>query len=372
MEQLSDDLFERTVEPVKDCLKDAGWSANEIDELVLVGGMTRMPKVVETARSLVSKEPHQGVNPDEVVAVGAAIQGGVLKGEVKDVLLLDVTPLSPRDRNARRRRHGDDRAQHHHSDAQVGDLLDRQRQPAGRGNPRAAGRAPARRDNKQLGKFHLDGIPPAPRGVPQIEVTFDIDANGILHVSAKDLGTGKEQKITITASSGLTKDEVEKMRETPKATRRKTARPRRRSSSATTPTTSCIAPRSCSRSSATNWMAQRKVRRRRGCQGARSPQGQRHRRRQERVRCASSEVPGGQFGALQGGGRAGRSAARTRTRGPSAEAEAGGEKKDADASTPSSSGGRRQEEELTENPLTTVAAPPTRRPGLTLKTNQHK
>ena len=212
MEQLCESLFERTIGPTKNCVRDAGLSAEKIDELVLVGGMTRMPRVVETAATLVSKPPHQGVNPDEVVAVGAAIQGGVLKGDVKDVLLLDVTPLSLGietmgavftrliERNTTiptRKSEIFSTASDNQPGVEI-HVLQGERQFA--------------KDNKTIGKFQLTDIPPAQRGTPQIEVTFDLDVNGILHVSAKDLGTGKEQKITITASSGLSKEEVERMR----------------------------------------------------------------------------------------------------------------------------------------------------------------
>ena len=211
MEQICDPLFERCFQPFRNCLKDAGLTASEINELVLVGGMTRMPKVVDIAKNLGGKQPHQGVNPDEVVAVGAAIQGGVLKGEVRDVLLLDVTPLTlaietlggvatpmiPRNTTIPTKK---SQVFSTASDSQPSvEIVVTQ------------GERPMSRDNKILGTFHLDGIPPAPRGMPQIEVTFDIDANDILHVSAKDLGTGREQKITITGSSGLARDEVDKL-----------------------------------------------------------------------------------------------------------------------------------------------------------------
>jgi molecular chaperone DnaK len=211
MEQLCEDLFERTVPPVRNCLKDAGIKDDDVAELVMVGGMTRMPRVVETAKSLFKKQPHQGVNPDEVVAVGAAIQAGVLKGEVKDVVLLDVTPLSLGietmggvttkliERNTTiptRKSEIFSTAADNQPGVEVHVLQ---------------GERPLAKDNKTIGKFQLTDIPPAPRGVPQIEVAFDIDANGILHVGAKDLGTGKEQRITITANSGLSKQDIDKM-----------------------------------------------------------------------------------------------------------------------------------------------------------------
>jgi molecular chaperone DnaK len=211
LESLVEDLLQRTVQPVKQALQDAGVQPSQIDEVVLVGGSTRIPRVQHIVKELFGKEPHKGVNPDEVVAVGAAIQAGVLAGEVKDLLLLDVTPLSlgietlggvmttliPRNTTIPTRKSeifstaadGQTSVEVH--------VLQGERQMA--------------RDNRTLGRFHLIGLPPAPRGVPQIEVTFDIDANGIVNVSAKDLGTAKEQKITITASSGLNKDEVDRM-----------------------------------------------------------------------------------------------------------------------------------------------------------------
>ncbi|TLY23459.1 MAG: molecular chaperone DnaK [Nitrospirae bacterium] len=211
LEQLVDDLVQRTIEPCKKALADAGVTAKDVDEVVLVGGMTRMPKVIQLVREFFGKEPHKGVNPDEVVAVGAAIQGGVLKGEVKDVLLLDVTPLTLGietlggvfTRLIERNTTIPTKKSQIFSTAADGqtavtiNVLQGEREMAA--------------DNKSLGHFDLVGIPPAPRGVPQIEVTFDIDANGIVHVGAKDLATQKEQSIRITASSGLNKDEIEKM-----------------------------------------------------------------------------------------------------------------------------------------------------------------
>lgn len=209
LEQLVDGLVERTVPPVQSCMKDSGLTS--VDEVVLVGGMTRMPKVQEKARLLFGKEPHKGVNPDEVVAVGAAIQGGVLKGEVKDVLLLDVTPLSLGietlggvftgliERNTTiptRKKEIFSTAADNQSSVEIHVLQGERKMAAA---------------NKSIGKFMLDGIPPSSRGMPQIEVTFDIDANGILKVSAKDLGTGREQNITIQASSGLNEREIDQM-----------------------------------------------------------------------------------------------------------------------------------------------------------------
>ncbi len=211
-EQMCEDIFQRSVGPVKQALQDAGIGPEKIDEVVLVGGSTRIPRIQQIVRDLFhGKEPHKGVNPDEVVAVGAAVQAGVLAGEVKDLLLLDVTPLTLGvetlggvstaliQRNTTiptRKSETFSTAADSQTSVEIHVLQ---------------GERPMAKDNRTLGKFHLVGIPPAPRGVPQIEVTFDIDANGILNVSAKDLGTGKEQKITITSSSGLSKDEVERM-----------------------------------------------------------------------------------------------------------------------------------------------------------------
>jgi molecular chaperone DnaK len=210
-EQIVEDLLQKTVAPTKQALADAGVDPSKIDEVVLVGGSTRIPRVQAIVKELFGKEPHKGVNPDEVVAIGAAIQAGVLAGEVKDLLLLDVTPLSlgietlggvmttliPRNTTIPTRKSETfSTAADNQTSVEVHVLQ---------------GERPMARDNRPLGKFHLSGLPPAPRGVPQIEVTFDIDANGIVNVSAKDMATKKEQKITITASSGLSKDEVDKM-----------------------------------------------------------------------------------------------------------------------------------------------------------------
>ncbi|MBI5344725.1 MAG: molecular chaperone DnaK [Deltaproteobacteria bacterium] len=211
LEQLVQELVERSRKPCEQALKDAGMSAGEIHEVVLVGGMTRMPAIQQCVKAIFGKEPHKGVNPDEVVAVGAAIQGGVLAGEVKDVVLLDVTPLSLGletlggvmttliQRNTTiptKKKEVFTTAADNQTQVEIHVLQ---------------GERPMARDNRTLGRFNLVGLPPAPRGIPQVEVAFDIDANGILNVSAKDTATGKEQKITITASSGLAKDEVEKM-----------------------------------------------------------------------------------------------------------------------------------------------------------------
>jgi molecular chaperone DnaK len=210
LEQLVDDLIQRTKEPCEKALKDAGLTANDIDEVILVGGQTRMPKVQELVKSIFGKDPHKGVNPDEVVAVGAAIQAGVLAGDVKDVLLLDVTPLSLGietlggvmtkliERNTTiptKKTEIFSTAQDNQTQVEI-HVLQGEREMA--------------IDNKTIGRFHLTGIPPAPRGMPQIEVTFDIDANGIMNVSAKDKATGKEQSIRIEASSGLTEQEIQK------------------------------------------------------------------------------------------------------------------------------------------------------------------
>ena len=211
-ERLVADLVDRTIEPCKSALKNAGLSTSDIDEVIMVGGSTRIPAIQEAVKKFFGKEPNKGVNPDEVVAIGAAIQGGVLAGDVKDVLLLDVTPLSLGIETM-----GGVMTRLIESNTTIPTKKSEVFSTASDNQPSVEihilqGERPMAKDNKTIGRFHLDGIPPAPRGVPQVEVTFDIDANGILHVSAKDKATGKEQKIRIEASSGLSQEEIEKMK----------------------------------------------------------------------------------------------------------------------------------------------------------------
>ena len=212
-EQLADSLIKRTIDPCRSALKNAGYDKSDIDEIILVGGSTRIPAIQEAVKAFFGKEPSKGVNPDEVVALGAAIQGGVLTGEVKDVLLLDVTPLSLGIETM-----GGVMTKLIEANTTIPSKKSEVFSTASDNQPSVEihilqGERPMAAQNRTIGRFHLDGIPPAPRGVPQVEVTFDIDANGILHVSAKDKATGKEQKIRIEASSGLTDEEIKKMKE---------------------------------------------------------------------------------------------------------------------------------------------------------------